>query len=77
MGIYNKFMLYFWLALSVLTTIFVTIMGIREGFDRWVLYYIFAFVGLMMYIVRRWMLKRMVKHMEFLEQQKNQQSNNV
>ena len=74
MGIYNKLMLYFWLAMSILITVFVTVMGIREGFDRWYFYYAFGFIALLMFIVRRWMMKRMVKHLAFLEEQKNQQN---
>lgn len=59
--------------MAVIITIFVTVMGFREGFGRWYFYYIFAFIALLMYIVRRWMIKRMHKHMEFLQQQQNQQ----
>lgn len=74
MGIYNKIMLYFWLVMSVLIVIFVTIMGAKEGFDRWYQSYVFAVIALLMYIVRRWMMKRMVRHMAFLEEQQRQQN---
>jgi predicted Co/Zn/Cd cation transporter (cation efflux family) len=63
-------MLYFWLAASILTTIIVTIMGFVEGFDRWSLYYVFAGMSTLMYLFKRWMMKRMQRHMEYLEQQK-------
>ncbi len=68
-------MLYFWLGMAIISTIFITVMGFREGFDRWYFYYIFSFIALLMYVVRRWMLKRMVKHMAFLEEQNNQRNN--
>ncbi len=70
METYNKIMLYFWLAASILTTIIVTIMGFVEGFDRWSLYYVFAGMSALMYLFKRWMMKRMQRHMEYLEQQK-------
>lgn len=70
METYNKIMLYFWLAASILTTIIVTIMGFVEGFDRWSLYYVFAGMSALMYSFKRWMMKRMQRHIEYLEQQK-------
>ena len=68
-------MLYFWLAMTVLIVVVVTVMGFREGFERWYFYYVFAFISLLMYVVRRWMLKRMVKHLAWMEEQKKQQEN--
>ena len=70
METYNKIMLYFWLAASILTTIIVTIMGFVEGFDRLSLYYVFAGMSALMYLFKRWMMKRMQRHIEYLEQQK-------
>ncbi len=70
METYNKIMLYFWLAASILTTIIVTIMVFLEGFDRWSLYYVFAGMSALMYLFKRWMMKRMQRHIEYLEQQK-------
>ncbi len=70
METYNKIMHYFWLAASILTTIIVTIMGFVEGFDRWSLYYVFAGMSALMYLFKRWMMKRMQRHIEYLEQQK-------
>lgn len=74
MGNYNKIMQYFWLAAAVLITLFVTIKGFMEGFDRWYQFYIFAVIALLMFLVRRWMMKRMIKHIAFLEEQKRQQN---
>ena len=74
MGIYNKIMHYFWMAMAILITVFVTIMGFREGFDRWYQFYIFAVIALLMYLLRRWMMKRMIRHLAFLEEQKKQQN---
>ena len=63
---YNKFMLTLWLVVSILSAIVVTFKGITEGFDRWYSYYILTGISLFMYVTRRWMMKRMDKHMDFL-----------
>lgn len=64
-------MLKFWLIVSIILPLVVTYFVITEGFKKWGSYYILAVFTLFMYLVRRWMMKRMEKHMEFLEQQKN------
>jgi uncharacterized membrane protein len=74
MNFYNKIMLYFWFAMFLVTTLTVTYRGFMGGFDRWYFYYIFGILALLMFLVRRWMLKRMKKHLEFLEEQKNKQT---
>ena len=74
MNLYNKIMLYFWLALSIASLLVVTVMGFLEGFDRWYFYYFFSGLSFMMFIVRKWMMRRMAKHLIFLEDQKK--SNN-
>ena len=66
MKTYNNIMLYFWLALSIITFSIVTFKVITEGFERWVFYFIFPAIALLMFFVRRWMLKRMQQHIEFL-----------
>ncbi len=70
MEIYNKIMLYFWLAAGILSFIGITIMGFIEGFELWVFYYIVSIICFFMFLTRKWMLKRMEKHMQFLEEQK-------
>lgn len=65
-------MLYFWLIAAILTFIIVTVKGVQEGFDRWSVYYLFSGLSLLMFFVRKWMIKRMKNHIEFLQnQQKN------
>jgi len=59
-------MLTLWLVVSILSAIVVTFKGITEGFDRWYSYYILTGISLFMYVTRRWMMKRMDKHMDFL-----------
>lgn len=71
MGTYNKLMLKFWLVVTIILPLVITYFVITEGFKKWGSYYILAVFTLFMYLVRRWMMKRMEKHLEFLEQQKN------
>lgn len=71
MGTYNKLMLKFWLVVTIILPLVITYFVITEGLKKWGSYYILAVFTLFMYLVRRWMMKRMEKHLEFLEQQKN------
>jgi hypothetical protein len=70
MNTYNKIMLYFWLVAAVLIFGVVTVMGIKDGFDVWAYYYVFAGLAAMAYLSRRWMMKRFERnHKEFYEAQ--------
>jgi uncharacterized membrane protein len=66
MKTYNKIMELFWLSVGVIATLFVTIMGIKEGFSNWYFYYIFGGMSLGTYLMRRTMRIRMEKHQQFL-----------
>jgi hypothetical protein len=74
MKFYNQIMLYFWLALAIVSTVGITYYGFVEGFDRWVYYYFLPVVALLMFFFKRMMISRMEKHMKFLEEQKNKQN---
>lgn len=76
MKTYNKIMEWFWLSIGILILIVVTVMGFMEGFERWVYYYVLDVFAFGTYFMRRWMRKRMEKHLEWLEQQKQQQAQN-
>lgn len=71
MQLYNKIMLYFWLYLSIAIFIFISYMSYTDGIKKWGFYYIFVVTSLAMYIFKKWMMRRMEKHLEFLEEQKN------
>jgi hypothetical protein len=46
-------------------------MAISEGFKKWSFYYVFAFLALFAFLTRRWMMRRMEKHVQYMEEQKN------
>ena len=71
METYNKIMQLFWLAMATVIIVSVTYMGITEGFDKWSFNYVFALLALFVYFIRRYMMKRMKKHQEFLNNQQN------
>ncbi len=62
-------MLNFWLVIAIVMTLFVTYKGFTEGFQKWSFYYVFVIIAFLMFFVRKWMMKRMEKHMKFLEDQ--------
>lgn len=68
METYNKIMQKFWLAFGLVTIIAVTILGFKDGFERWSSYYIFGIFALLLYFLRRFMMKRMDKHQQFLNE---------
>lgn len=72
MQLYNKIMLYFWLFAGILIFLVVTYMGLTEksGFKIWAYYYLFSALSILMFVVRRWMMKRMDNHVKWMEEQK-------
>ena len=74
MNTYNKIMLYFWLFVGILILMVVTYKGFSEGFKKWGFYYLFAGLALLMFIVRRWMMKKMDKHAQELKEQQESQN---
>ena len=69
MNKYNQLMLKFWLVVSIVLPLVITYFVITDGFKKWGQYYVLAIFTFLMYIVRRWMMKRMQKHLEFLDDQ--------
>ena len=73
MNTYNKVMLYFWLVVGILIFVVVTVMGFVDSFEVWAYYYLFSGLAFLMFFTRRWMMKRMERHMKFLEEQKKKE----
>lgn len=61
----------FWLILVVVSTVYITYMGITDGFETWVSFYLLPVFAFCFWLIRRWMMKRMIKHQQFLEEQAN------
>ena len=63
-------MLYFWLIAGTIITIGVTLKmfqeGLPEGWLRWRFSYLFAVLCFLMYFIRRFMMRRMDNHLEYL-----------
>lgn len=74
METYNKIMQYFWLALTVVLLFTITYMGVKEGFARWSFYYIFAGLTFAVFLLRRFMMKRMKNHQEYLKSQNSKKN---
>lgn len=70
MQLYNKIMLYFWLFAAVVIFLITTYMSMTDGLKKWGFYYIFVAIALMMFVVKKWMMNRMEKHIQFLEEKK-------
>lgn len=59
----------FWLAIGCILLIVITYLVITEGFNKWGGYYIMAVMCFLVYLVRRWMMKRMKKHQVWMQEQ--------
>ncbi len=64
---YNKIMTYVWLFASITIFIIVTFLGFKHGFRDWAYYYIIAALTFLMYLLRKYMMKRMERHLEYLK----------
>jgi len=63
MKTYNRIMLFFWLIMTVILAVFVTVKCLTENFQRWAFMYIFVALSLFMFVMKRWMVKRYNRNM--------------
>jgi cell division protein FtsW (lipid II flippase) len=70
MEYYNKIMTYVWLLAGISIFLITTFMCFADDYRKWVFYYLFSAISFGMYFMKRWMVKRMTKHMEYLQEQK-------
>ena len=68
---YNKIMEKLWLIVTITIAILITFMGFKEGFGKWWFYYFFALMTFGTYSIRKFMRKRMEKHLVELHRQAN------
>ena len=68
MKMYNQIMSYFWLFSAITIFLIVTYLSFTEGFNKWAYYYVFVLTSLAVYFLKTWMMKRMVRHNEFLKE---------
>ncbi len=68
MRLYNTIMQYFWLSAGVIIFIITTYMSFTDGIAKWGFYYLFDAIAFGMFFFKRWMTKRMDKHMAFLNE---------
>lgn len=73
MHAYNKIMLYFWLVAAIVIFMITSYMSFSEGIKKWGFYYVFVAIALMMFFFKKWMMNRMEKHLQFLEEQKKKE----
>lgn len=62
-------MSYFWLAVATVSFVSVSYLCITEGFDKYASNYVFTVVALATYFVKRWMMKRMGNHTQYMKEQ--------
>ena len=75
MKTYNKIMETFWLAMGIVLIITVGYMIISDGWTKNGIYLIFPGISLMMWVARRFMRRRMEKHIKWMEENANKDQN--
>ena len=70
---YNKLTGYLWLAIALLSFIAITYKIATEGAQTWLAYYVVPAMALLMYGTKKWMHKRMQRHLEQMAQEKTQE----
>ncbi len=60
-------MSYFWLAVASVSFVTVTYLCFTEGFEKYASNYVFSFIALATFFVKRWMMKRVGNHQQFLK----------
>ena len=70
MEYYNRIMTYVWLIAGTGIFIFTTFMCVKDDYRKWGFYYIMSGISFLMYFLKRWMVKRMQKHLDYLEEQR-------
>ncbi|MEY3592407.1 MAG: hypothetical protein RLZZ38_1383 [Bacteroidota bacterium] len=61
---YNIISGYFWLAVAALSFLTVCYKIVTEGAQTWAAYFIVPAMALIMYFTKKWMMKRMKKHLQ-------------
>lgn len=70
---YNKMSGYLWLVIAGLSFIAITYKIATEGAQTWLAYYVVPVMALLMYGTKKWMMKRMQRHLEEMAQHKNEE----
>ena len=69
MQFYNKIMSYFWLLAGCVLLVTITYLSFTQGIKKWGFYYFFVVSAFGMFFFKRWMMKRMEKHLAYLQEQ--------
>lgn len=76
MQTYNKIMLYFWLVAGVVSLLVVSYNCITIGMDKWGFYFSMPAIAFLMFFFKRMMMRRMEKHVEYLNTVKKDEFEN-
>lgn len=70
---YNQLSGYLWLVIAGLSFLTITYKIATEGAQTWLPYFIIPVMALLMYFTKRWMMKRMYRHLQEMAEQKKEQ----
>ncbi len=70
MQLIHKALIYIWLTATFLILFMVSYKCYTDSWQKWYFYYGFAVVTFLMFLLRRYMYKRMMRHMAYIEELK-------
>jgi hypothetical protein len=73
MEIYNRIMTYVWLFAGVAIFLVTTYMSFIDDIRKWGFYYLFSLISFVMFLMKRWMVKRMQKHIAYMQNQNSEE----
>lgn len=62
-------MTYVWLIAGIAIFALTTVMSLADDVRKWGFYYVFSLIAFLMFFMKRWMVKRMKKHLQFMQEQ--------
>ena len=65
----------FWLVIAIALSILITYLCLTQGFNKWGFYYVFVLISFGMFFFKSYMMKRMEKHLQYLEEQRQKANN--
>ncbi len=71
---YNQLSGYLWLLIAVVSFLAISYKIITEGASTWLAYYVIPIIALLMYGVKKWMMKRMQRHLQEMASQQKENS---
>lgn len=66
---YNQIMIKVWLFIAIAIFVLTAVMCVIDDWRKWIFYFLFAGLAFLMHLMKKWMVKRMNNHVEYMSEQ--------